>query len=143
MSKPTSKNWNGCAFRYAATVLGDAWMLLILRDLMFRKARHFGDFVAAGEGISTNILTDRLARLEAEGVIHRAPDPDNRVRVIYSLTEKGRALAPVLLAMIDWSASWDPATEVPQDFIAGYRDQPELFGRALVRSLQGTQRQPD
>ncbi|WP_276719036.1 winged helix-turn-helix transcriptional regulator [Pseudooceanicola nitratireducens] len=135
MSKPTSENWSGCPIRYGATVLGDAWALVILRDLIFKEAKHFGDFVAAGERISTNILTDRLKRLEDEGVITRRKDPDRAVRVIYELTEKGRRLVPVMLALINWSEAWDPQTEVPGDFIAAYRDDPGAFAEAIVEGL--------
>lgn len=137
MAKVTSENWFGCPFRYGATVLGDAWSLLILRDLVFRGAKHFGDFVAAGENISTNVLADRLARLEAEGIVTKARDPDMAVRVIYRLTDKGRDLVPVLLAMVDWSARHDPRTEVPDDFIRAYRDDPEAFAASLVAALSG------
>lgn len=135
MSKPTSENWFGCPIRYAATVLGDAWALLILRDLIFRGSRHFGDFVAAGERISTNILTDRLLRLEAEGVVRRSPDPDNARRVVYDLTEKGRDLVPVLLAMIVWSRKWDARHAVPDAFAEALRDAPDAFAAAIMTSL--------
>ena len=136
MARPSSDSWNGCPIRYGSTVLGDAWALLILRDMVFKGTRHFGEFVASGERISTNILADRLARLEAEGVIDRAPDPDNAVRVIYRLTQKGRDLVPVLLAIIDWSARWDPATEVPKPFTEAYREDPQGFAAAVIRDLE-------
>lgn len=135
MARQNSENWNGCPIRYAATVLGDAWSLLILRDLIFREARHFGDFVASGERISTNILTDRLQRLEAEGVIERERDPESAVRVVYRLTEKGRGLVPVLLSMIDWSSMWDVSTEVPDAFTEALRDDPEALAEAIRTSL--------
>lgn len=122
--------------RFVATVLGDAWALLILRDLIFRQARHFGDFVAAGEGISTNILTDRLQRLEREGVIVKSRDPENGVRVIYRLTEKGRDLVPVLLSMIRWSATWDGASEVPAEFSEALREEPDAMALAIIEGLK-------
>ncbi|WP_375174843.1 winged helix-turn-helix transcriptional regulator [Pseudooceanicola sp.] len=136
MAKQNSENWFGCPIRFAATVLGDAWALLILRDLIFRGSRHFGDFVAGGERISTNILTDRLQRLEVEGVITRRQDPAHAKRVVYELTEKGRDLVPVLLAMVAWSRKWDARHEVPDAFAEALRDRPEAFAAAIMQSLE-------
>jgi len=138
MLKRSSDNWFGCPVRFGASVLGDAWCLLILRDLIFRDARHYGDFASAGEGISTNILADRLQRLEAEGVIVKNRDPERAVRVIYRLTEKGRALVPVILSIIDWSETWDAKTEVPPDFIAAYRADPAGFAASVMSDLAAT-----
>lgn len=135
MGRQTSETWHGCPIRYAATVLGDAWSLVILRDLIFKGSRHFGDFVAAGERISTNILTDRLQRLEAEGIVTRHRDPENAVKVIYLLTDKGRDLVPVLLSMIVWSAKWDDRAEVPEEFLAALTDQPGAFAAAIAAGL--------
>lgn len=137
MGRQTSEIWHGCPIRFAATVLGDAWSLLILRDLVFKGSRHFGDFVAAGERISTNILTDRLQRLEAEGVVTRMRDPENAVKVIYRLTDKGRDLVPVLLSMIAWSATWDDRAEVPEQFLSTLKDQPDAFAEAISAGLAG------
>jgi len=112
----TSKDWHGCPIRYGATVLGDPWCLLVLRDIMFKSGRHFADFMKAGENISTNILASRLTQLENEGVLFKTKDPNNGTRYIYSLTGKGVALIPVMLEIIDWSETWDDQTEVPSDF---------------------------
>ncbi|EAQ05112.1 hypothetical protein OB2597_07500 [Pseudooceanicola batsensis HTCC2597] len=136
MPKHGSETWCGCPIRYGATVLGDAWALLILRDLVFKGARHFGDFVAADEGISTNILSDRLRMLDREGIVTREADPDRAVRVIYRLTPKGRALVPVLLAIVNWSETWDVRTEVPGPFIEAYRADPEGFSESLIAELE-------
>lgn len=142
MARQTSENWFGCPFRFGANVLGDGWSLLILRDLIFREARHYGDFVAAGEGISTNILADRLQRLEAEGVISKQQDPDRAVRVIYRLTEKGRGLVPILMAIIDWSEQWDDRTEVPAAFIKAYREDRSGFVASVVDGLELAEAKP-
>ncbi|WP_407495169.1 winged helix-turn-helix transcriptional regulator [Pseudooceanicola sp. MF1-13] len=136
MPKRGSDLWHGCPVRFGATVLGDPWTLLILRDLMFRDARHYGDFARAGERISTNILADRLQWLEGEGILVKTRDPDWAVRVIYRLTEKGRGLVPVILSIIDWSEAWDDKTEVPADFIAAYRADPAGFAASIQESLR-------
>jgi DNA-binding HxlR family transcriptional regulator len=85
-------------------VFGDRWSLLIVRDLMVRGFRTFKEFEESGEGISTNILADRLQKLEANGIILAEADPGDGRRLNYRLTEKGIDLAPVLLELLIWSA---------------------------------------
>jgi DNA-binding HxlR family transcriptional regulator len=85
-------------------MLGDRWSLLIVRDLMVRGYRTFKDFQGSSEGIATNILADRLKKLEAAGIVNaEAVKADGR-RVNYRLTEKGIDLAPVLLELLIWAA---------------------------------------
>lgn len=83
---------------------GDRWSLLIIRDLMVRAYRTFKEFQGSGEGIATNVLADRLRKLEAAGIISTERDETDKRRVNYRLTEKGVDLAPVLLEMLIWSA---------------------------------------
>jgi len=85
-------------------LLGDRWSLLILRDMMVRGYRTFRQFQDSGEGIATNILSDRLRRLEATGIISAEADEADRRRMNYRLTEKGIDLAPVLLELLIWGA---------------------------------------
>ena len=84
-------------------LLGDRWSLLIVRDLMVRGYRTFREFQRSGEGISTNILADRLRRLEGGGILLREAAQDGR-STYYRLTEKGISLAPVLLELFIWGA---------------------------------------
>jgi DNA-binding HxlR family transcriptional regulator len=85
-------------------VFGDRWSLLIVRDLMVRGYRTFKEFQEAGEGIATNILADRLQKLEAGGIIAVEQDGADRRKLNYRLTEKGIDLAPVLLELLLWGA---------------------------------------
>ena len=85
-------------------ILGDRWSLLVLRDLMVRGCRTFKEFLKSGEGIASNILADRLRKLEAAGIITvEASQTDGR-SADYRLTEKGIDLAPVLLDLLVWGA---------------------------------------
>jgi DNA-binding HxlR family transcriptional regulator len=102
-----------CPIAFALDIFGDKWSLLVLRDLLFKDKRRFGEFLAAEEGISTNILSERLARLEAEGLIAKSPDPENGRQYFYSPTDKGLDLIPALLEVILWSAKHDPKTASP------------------------------
>jgi DNA-binding HxlR family transcriptional regulator len=85
---------------------------LIVRDMMFRGYSRFQEFLGADEGISTNILADRFSRLEAQQIITRRKDPEDGRQVLYALTDKGRDLLPVMLAIFVWAGKHDPETRV-------------------------------
>jgi DNA-binding HxlR family transcriptional regulator len=99
---------SGCTISYALDYLGDKWTLLVLRDLLFQNKRRFGDFLASAEGIASNILTQRLKRLEAAGMVTRRADPDNGRSVLYEPTRKAADLIPALLELSRWSGKYDP-----------------------------------
>jgi DNA-binding HxlR family transcriptional regulator len=96
-------------------MLGDHWSLLIVRDLMVRGYRTFKEFLESGEGIATNILSDRLRKLEQSGIIRGEVGEKDARRVHYRLTGKGIDLAPVLLELLIWGARHQP-TGVPCAF---------------------------
>jgi DNA-binding HxlR family transcriptional regulator len=102
--KSIVKNRSGCPVSMALDLLGDKWSLLIVRDMMVRGYRTFHEFQHSGEGIATNILTDRLHKLEAGGILLREPTARDGRSANYLLTEKGIALAPVLLELLIWGA---------------------------------------
>lgn len=85
-------------------LFGDRWSLLIVRDLMVRGHRTFKEFRESGEGIATNILSDRLQKLEASGILSAEVEQADGRRVNYRLTKKGIDLAPVLLELLIWGA---------------------------------------
>ena len=99
---------------------------MIIRDMMFRGSTRFQDFLDAGEGISTNVLSDRLSRLEAQQIISRQRDPDNGRKVLYRLTGKGKDLLPVMLAVIGWAEKYDPETRISGEM--GERIRTDLLG---------------
>jgi DNA-binding HxlR family transcriptional regulator len=86
-------------------MLGDRWSLLILRDMMLRGFRSYKQFLESYEGIATNILANRLRHLESHGIIVSEKDPSDGRMLLYSLTSKGMALAPVLTEMVLWAAA--------------------------------------
>jgi DNA-binding HxlR family transcriptional regulator len=93
-----------CPIPAAVELIGEKWAFLILRGA-FNGLHHFEEF-QAGLGIARNILSDRLAKMVAGGILERFPDPDDRRRVIYSLTPKGEGLLPVVLALRQWGDDW-------------------------------------
>ncbi len=107
---------SGCPISIGLEAFGDSWSLLIVRDLMLKNRRTFSNFLGAEEKIATNILSDRLARLEALGIILKRRDPADARRFVYSLTEKGIDLAAVLVEMILWSARHEE-TDAPPDVV--------------------------
>lgn len=102
--KASAERRSGCPVSISLDIFGDRWSLLIVRDLMVRGYRSFREFQRAGEGIATNILSDRLQRLETSGIVEREAAEEDGRRTYYRLTAKGMALAPVLLEMLIWGA---------------------------------------
>lgn len=108
---------SGCPVSIGLEIFGDRWSLLIVRDLMVRGFRRFKDFLESGEGIATNVLADRLRKLESAGILSTQTDPEDARRVLYRLTEKGIDLAPTLLDLLVWGAKHEQ-TGVPCAVIA-------------------------
>jgi DNA-binding HxlR family transcriptional regulator len=102
--KAGSKRRSECPLNASVEMLGDRWSLLILRDMMLRGYSTFNEFLHADEKIATNILAERLRRLDSYGIIRAERDPADGRRMIYTLTAKGIDLAPVLAEMVLWAA---------------------------------------
>lgn len=109
---PSRKTYNlHCVIAQTLDVLGDRWTLLILRDLMAGLHRY-NDILESCSGMSPNVLSDRLKRLEAEGLVNRNYFKELPPRVEYTLTEKGWAVRPVLLSLLEWGREFvEPITE--------------------------------
>jgi DNA-binding HxlR family transcriptional regulator len=122
--KPAPNRRSGCPLNASVEMLGDRWSLLILRDMMIRGYRSFNEFLQSDEKIASNILADRLRRLESYGIIATERDPSDGRKVIYSLTLKGIDLAPVLTEMVMWAARHE-----------------ETENQALVRQMQADKEQ--
>jgi DNA-binding HxlR family transcriptional regulator len=103
---------SGCPINLTLEVVGDKWSLLIIRDVMFGNRRHFRELLTRSEeGISSNILADRLKTLLDQGIITRDDDPAHKQKGIYSLTEQGIELLPILAQMSGWGFKYLPVTE--------------------------------
>jgi DNA-binding HxlR family transcriptional regulator len=95
------------AINLTLEILGDKWSLLVIRDMIFGNRRHFRELLTKSEeGIASNILADRLKRLCEEGIITKADDPTHKQKAIYSLTEKGIELLPVLAQIGGWGCKY-------------------------------------
>lgn len=122
---------SNCPINFAVETFGDKWSLLVIRDLMFKGKRHYSDFLASDEKISTNILADRLLKLESNDVIHKFRDPENASKFIYTLTKKGIALLPAMVEITAWSAEYDTFTNTPSEFLAHYTKNKKALIEAL------------
>jgi DNA-binding HxlR family transcriptional regulator len=114
---------SGCPIASTLDVVGDKWSMVILRDLLTGK-RKFGEFLRSPERITTNVLTDRLTRMEANGLIERRAYSERPPRFEYLLTDKGAGLLPALQEISRWANQHIPGTWRP----------PEMFMRMKVRS---------
>ena len=122
-----------CPVHFALEVLGDPWTLLIVRDVMFKARTSYTDFLRAEEGIATNVLADRLKRLQALGLIRRRGTGRGAT---YALTEKGLDLLPAMLELVSWSARHDRQTAAPPDFVARIRRDREAVATELRKHLR-------
>lgn len=127
MERCGKKARSGCPISFSLEMFGDAWTLLVLRDLILSGKQRFGEMLASGEGIASNILADRLRRLERAGIVTRPDDPNDGRQVIYRVTDKGRTLVPVLLEIAAWGARHDPNTAAPPGFAERFYADREAF----------------
>ena len=111
MKKEKDKLRSHCPVNYGLEDFGDRWALLILRDIVFRGKRTYGQFLSSEEGFATNILATRLEHLIDAGILQREKDPTDGRKDIYSLTDKGLDLIPLLFEMVLWSAKYDSRSE--------------------------------
>src|SRR5712671_1491439 len=117
---------SACPINASLEIFGDRWSLLIIRDIMLRGYRTYKEFLSSDEGIATNILAERLQRLEAAGIITTSRDAEDRRKVVYRLTAKGIDLAPVLVELIFWSAQHE-STGAPPAAIRRMRARRDQF----------------
>ncbi|HEV7276200.1 MAG TPA: helix-turn-helix domain-containing protein [Devosiaceae bacterium] len=103
---------SGCPINLSLEVFGDKWSLIILRDMIFGGRRHYRELLFGSlEGISSNILADRLKALMRQGMLTRSGDPTHKQKGIYSLTEMAIELVPIMAHLGAWGRKWLPASE--------------------------------
>ena len=128
-----SRNRSLCPINLVLEAVGDSWSMLIIRDLMLRGHTGYQAFLRSEERIATNILADRLAKLEVNGLISKAPDPADARKYIYSLTAKGADLAPLLVEMTLFSLKHEERIDMPKEVVADIQKNKQAFSSKLVR----------
>ena len=125
-----------CGLARGLEHVGDRWTLLMIRELLLGPS-SYGDLLIALDGIPTNLLADRLRRLEADELVAREADPEDRRRAVYRLTRLGQGLEPALLALIKWGAHWMRAGQGDDRFDPRWS---VLAIRALLQDRRPTRR---
>jgi DNA-binding HxlR family transcriptional regulator len=129
------KRRSDCPISISLDIFGDRWSLLILRDIMFYNRTRFSDF-APREHIATNILTDRLHRLEDEGIIEKHQDSAYRNQYLYQVTGKGKELLPALIELTLWGLQYDPQSLASSGFVKRAQTEKRSVVREMVRSIE-------
>lgn len=127
---------SGCPVSLGLDIFGDRWTLLIIRDLMFTGKRHFREMLGSDEHISSNILTDRLKTLLDEGIVTKREDPGHKQKAIYSLTEKGIDLLPIVMHISQWSFKYRPVDQKYLDNTAPYGQDGPGYWSELMTELR-------
>jgi DNA-binding HxlR family transcriptional regulator len=118
-----------CPVNFGLEAFGDKWALLILRDIVFRGKKSFGEFLKSEEGFATNILTSRLEHFVNAGILKKTPSQEDARKDTYTLTKKGLDLIPILFEIVLWSAKYDPKSEAKK--ISGLVDLIEKNNRKI------------
>ncbi len=128
---------SNCPISFALDFLGDKWSLLVIRDLIFDRKRFYKEFLQSKEGIATNILSDRLKRLENAGIVTSKIYEKLKTQKEYSLTQKGIDLVPVLIEIIIWSAKHNEGLAVTEEFIEkAKRDRKQVIQTIVARLIE-------
>ncbi|MEM7032588.1 MAG: helix-turn-helix domain-containing protein [Chloroflexota bacterium] len=131
-----------CPIANALDLWGDKWSLLLIRDMMFEGKRHYGEFLQAAEEISTNILADRLLRLEKAAIVIKHKDETNKTRYIYTLTEKGVDLLPVIVEIAMWSLHYNDHTTLNPHIVAQIKADKAKFIQTIRTALLSASVEP-
>ena len=102
-----NKKRSDCPIGCSLDVFGDRWSLLIIRDIMLRDKVSYSEFLTSEEKIASNILVNRLTVLEAENIVVKEVSPANKSKFVYSLTQKGADLLPIIIEIMDWGAKYN------------------------------------
>lgn len=124
-----------CPITFGLDLFGDKWTLLILRDMLLFGEKHFKDF-ARYEGIATNVLSDRLSRLEKSGVITKQRDETLKNQNIYQPTDKGRAMLPMLTEMMMWGLGYDEQTPASKTFVSRLAAEREQIVKEAIQAAE-------
>jgi DNA-binding HxlR family transcriptional regulator len=127
---------SGCGVAYGLDVFGDKWTLVVVRDMILLGKRYFNELLASPEKIASNILADRLRRLEEECLITKRQDPENESKFIYELTPKGKELIPLVLEVLRWGFKHAPNSSSPAGLVRWVKKDRDGVTKAILESLK-------
>ena len=135
MVKTPHRARSGCPINFGLEIFGDRWTLLILRDVLMQGKSNFREFQASEEHIASNILSERLLRLERSGLLVRHSVAGDARQIRYAPTKACQRLLPVLVEMAYWGATHDARTAAPKSFVAAYDKDRAALLQALATSF--------
>ena len=133
---PSSEYRSRCPVVFALDLFGDRWTLLVIRDMVLKGSETYTEFLNSGEGIATNILADRLRRLEDQGIVTKHEDEEHGSKYRYRLTKKGLDLVPVIVEMIRWGARHQTGTPVPKALRQRLDREPRKVADEFIRRVR-------
>ncbi|MBI3124971.1 MAG: helix-turn-helix transcriptional regulator [Ignavibacteriales bacterium] len=138
MKKEKNKLRSHCPVNFGLEAFGDRWALLILRDIIFRGKRTYGEFLKSEEGFATNILASRLDHLIKVGILKREGHETDGRKDIFSLTEKGLDLIPLIFEIVLWSAKYDIDSEAKRivRLVELIRDDNRKISRKVIEQVR-------
>ena len=136
MSKERKVERSNCAIGKSLDVLGDSWTLLILRTFIFSGCREYGEFMQMPEGISTNILANRLTSLVESGLLTKHPHPTNKKKCYYDISDKGFDSIRVMMALAEWGTRHLDDTFVPPEIKRSYSQDPKSFYKTWKHNVK-------
>ncbi len=125
-----------CPISYTLDIFGDKWSLLIVRDLLLENKKYYNEFLKSDEKISTNILADRLSRLESQEIVSKRTDETHRSRILYVLTDKGMKLLPLLLEMLYWGSAHSEECRLPDSFMQAMETDREQLIEDILETFK-------
>ena len=131
-----------CPINLTLELVGDSWSLLIIRDMMLRGHCGYQAFLRSEEKIATNILADRLLKLEQNGLISKSPDPADARKFIYALSEKGADLAPLVVELALYGAKHEKRVDLPKEVLGDMQRNKVTFAARLTKNSAPKVRRP-
>jgi DNA-binding HxlR family transcriptional regulator len=136
MPKNSQSHRSSCPLACGLDLLGDKWSLLIIRDLLLTNRAEYSHFLNAGDGISTNILSDRLDQLQKDKLISKKAHPDHGKKFIYSPTSKARALTPIIIELVLWADEHIEGAKAPRALLQKINDDKQgLIDRLMAGEI--------
>jgi DNA-binding HxlR family transcriptional regulator len=129
------KRRSSCPISFGLDIFGDKWTLLVIRDIAFYHRTRFSDF-APHEQIATNILTDRLNKLEALGIIKKTRNTEFKNQYIYSVTQKGKDLIPTLIELTLWGLQYDPESLASKQFAKRIETEKRQLATEIAQAIE-------
>jgi DNA-binding HxlR family transcriptional regulator len=135
VSAPLKTHRSLCPINLALETIGDSWSMLIVRDLMLRGHNSYQGFLRSEEKIATNILADRLLKLEQNGLITKTADLTDKRKFIYALTERGADLAPILVELALYGLKYEPMANMAKEVVLDMQKNKQVFAQRLTRNF--------